>query len=256
VNDCTIRLRLDEAYAPKIRPMAAEVAFVGSRELTRDMREFQFRGRPAEFLSGQYALLSLPGVAGARAYSMSNIANAEGEWHFQVKKVASGAASTFLFELLRLSHRISIDAPYSIAYLRPEIPRDIICIAGGSGLAPMVSIARGTAASEERSGRKLHFFYGVGGLPISVARWSTNYQALPSAFSTTRSYQCRSWTRAVCGMGRVGFVHELVGTTLRPAFSSYEYYLAGPPPIVETCVKLVALQEKVPFSQIHYDRFF
>jgi toluene monooxygenase electron transfer component len=256
VSDCTIRLRLDEAYAPKIRPMAAEVAFVGSRELTRDMREFQFRGRPAEFLSGQYALLSLPGAAGARAYSISNIANAEGEWHFQVKKVASGAASTFLFELLRLSDRISIDAPYSIAYLRPEIPRDIICIAGGSGLAPMVSIARGMAASEELSGRKLHFFYGGRG-PTDIC--GKVVDQLPGFAERIFYHPIISMPELDTGGvwdGPVGFVHELVGTTLRPAFSSYEYYLAGPPLIVEACVKLVALQEKVPFSQIHYDRFF
>jgi hypothetical protein len=35
-----------------------------------------------------------------------------------------------------------------VAYLRHQVPRDSGCVAGGSGLAPMVSIARGAAQAD------------------------------------------------------------------------------------------------------------
>src|SRR5207248_2061714 len=77
------------AYMPKPRRFQARLVAV--RDLTHDIREFQFRGdAPAHFLPGQYLLFNLPGVPGARAYSMANVPDPSGEWHFQVKRVPGG----------------------------------------------------------------------------------------------------------------------------------------------------------------------
>ena len=35
---------------------------------------------------------------------------------------------------------IGLDAPFGMAHLREDIDRDVICIAGGSGLSPMISM--------------------------------------------------------------------------------------------------------------------
>jgi ferredoxin-NADP reductase len=52
-----------------------------------------------------------------------------------------------LFSQLRVGDRIELDGPYGMAYLREDSPRDIVCIAGGSGLSPMVSITRAAAVA-------------------------------------------------------------------------------------------------------------
>ena len=41
-----------------------------------------------------------------------------------------------------------IDGPFGHAYLRSDAPRDVVCVAGGSGLAPVVSIARSLEVTE------------------------------------------------------------------------------------------------------------
>ena len=56
--------------------------------------------------------------------------------------------------------------------------------------------------------------------------------------------------------GEVGFVHELLPRKLSKPLADYEYYFAGPPPMVEATAHLLAAEHKVPQTQLHYDRFF
>lgn len=257
VCDCLIRFRPDEACLPRRAPRVFWVELVLSRPLTHDMIEFRFKAdAPADFLPGQYALLHLPGVPGLRAYSMSNLPNAEGLWEFQIKKVPNGAASTVLFDRLDRGDRIPIDAPYGLAYLRTESARDMVCIAGGSGIGPMISIARGKAVDEILERRTLDFFYGARGPEDICGR--DMLEELPGfseriyyrpVISMPKLDREREWT------GPVGFVHELVSSTLTD-FGAREYYLAGPPAMVDATLGLLVREKKVPVKQIHYDRFY
>ncbi|MSQ19094.1 MAG: hypothetical protein EXR39_05925 [Betaproteobacteria bacterium] len=153
-------------------PTRFQARLIATRDLTRDIQEFLFQAKePPLFEPGQYALLDLPGVAGLRAYSMSNLANAEGEWHFQIKRVPNGAGSNALFDGVAIGASVTIDGPYGMAFLRRDSALDLVCIAGGSGLSPMIAIARGLAAEPRLANRTLHFFYGGRG-PAVFARKS------------------------------------------------------------------------------------
>ena len=129
--------------------------------LANDLWEFRFAAnKPAEFLPGQYAKFHLPDVQGPRSYSMSNIANAEGAWEFQIKRTPGGAACDVLFDRLEEGDDVVIDAPYSIAHLQVETDRPTVCIAGGSGLAPMVSILRGLGTEPDGANNAI-LYYGA-----------------------------------------------------------------------------------------------
>jgi toluene monooxygenase electron transfer component len=56
--------------------------------------------------------------------------------------------------------------------------------------------------------------------------------------------------------GERGFVHELVARTLSGNLAAHRYYLAGPPPMIETVVRMLMVEHQVPAQNIHYDRFF
>jgi toluene monooxygenase electron transfer component len=51
-------------------------------------------------------------------------------------------------------------------------------------------------------------------------------------------------------------VHEMLPRKLPHALSSYEYYLAGPPPMIEAVVRMLQADHQVSADAIHYDRFF
>src|SRR5260370_20242166 len=143
VSDCLIKMRPSEEFVPRVAPTRFAARFCKSDPVTHDIAQFVFSGPVlADFLPGQYALIRLPSTGTARAYSMSNLANHAGQWAFMIRRTG-GEATTQLFELLRPGDEVEIDGPYGLAYLREEENRDLVCVAGGSGLAPVVSIARG-----------------------------------------------------------------------------------------------------------------
>jgi toluene monooxygenase electron transfer component len=257
-GDCKIAFNEDVECRPVIKPKRRAVTLVSYRDITRDIREFCFVGeQQAEFLAGQYALLHIPGIGGTRSYSMSNTANEEGIWEFQIKRVPGGAGSGWLFDQMREGAIIELDGPYSSAFLREETKRSIVCIAGGSGLAPMVSVIRGALQSPKLLGVDIHLFYG-GREPVDMFQLA-DFDDLSSAgsrleitqvLSVGESEDARLWS------GERGFVHECVGRLLRGRFSDAEFYLAGPPPMVEAVRRMLVLDEQVPIERVHYDRFF
>ena len=257
-TDIRIKVRTSPECVPVIQPQRRLAQFTAAHDITHDIREFRFVTEGgADFLAGQYAMLEIPGVGTPRAYSMSNVGNSQGEWHFQIRRVAKGVATDKLFHHLHAGDAIEIDGPYGLAYLRPEVARDIVCVAGGSGLAPMVSIARGAAQSGLLKTRQLHFFYG-GRTPRDICgetflRELASYGdrihfhpvvSLPGNDSDTH------WK------GETGFVHEAVRRAFGDALPSFEFYFAGPPPMTQTLQEMLMVGHQVPFEQIHFDRFF
>ena len=253
-SDCEIRIRPNPSFLTPTPPRVLEAEYLGHRSVTAHMRELRFRGPgPATFLPGQYALLDVPGAGQMRAYSMSNLPNAVGDWDFIVRKVPNGRVSTMLFESLRPGQRIGIDGPLGLAHWRADDSRDIVCIAGGSGLAPIVSIAN-AAAMQASGGRPIWLFYGGRGpadLPV-FDEWLLDAAKVrvSVAVSAPELADAAAWS------GERGFVHELVARTLTGDVAAHRYYLAGPPPMIETAVRMLMVEHKVPAQQIHYDRFF
>jgi toluene monooxygenase electron transfer component len=250
LSDCTVKLRLMPQYESRFRPVRQKARLVATSDLTHDMREFQFKlATPQQFRPGQYALLDVEGVEGSRAYSMCNTGDEGSEWHFQIKRVPGGEASQRLFDALAPGAMIGIDGPYGMAYLRESSSRDIICLAGGSGLSPMVSIAR--AAAPALGGRRLDFFYG-GRSPKDLC--GRDILAGLPGFGTQLRYHA-----AVSGEGdwdgHKGFVHEVADGLLGDRIAASEIYFAGPPAMGEAVQKMLAARG-VPAEQIHFDRFY
>jgi toluene monooxygenase electron transfer component len=257
-SDIRIKVSAAAPYRPKVPPRVFRARFVEALPVTHDIVEFRFVGEgPAEFLPGQYALMQLPGVEGARAYSMSNTPNSRGEWHFQIRRVSSGKGSAYLMEHLRPGDSLEVDGPYGLAFLRTESPRDIVCVAGGSGLAPVVSIARGAAEAGMLDSRQLHFFYG-GRAPRDICG-DDFLRGLPGYGERIRYYPIVSLLEDgpdSVWKGEIGFVHELVRRTLAGRLKDLEFYFAGPPPMSQALQEMLMVEYQVPFEQIHFDRFF
>jgi toluene monooxygenase electron transfer component len=257
-GDCRIKVGLQEKYVPLVRPRISGAVLTERHDVTHDIVEFRFRlDDPHPFLPGQYALVDAPGVTGARAYSMCNVAGAgTADWHFQIKRVPGGAATGALFDRLRAGDRVTLDGPYGMAWLREEAPRDVLCLAGGSGLSPMVSIARAAAVSPTLADRSIRFLYGgrtardVAGEAFlrDLPGWGTRitYEAVVSQPDAPESAGWR---------GATGFLHEVAKARFGDALKDMEVYFAGPPAMAEATHRML-YEAGVPPERIHFDQFY
>ena len=256
-GDCAIKVRLRPENVPRHRPARFTATLLGVRELTHDMREFRFQAANAPgFLPGQYALFYLPGLDTPRTYSMSNVDEGEGIWEFIVRRVPDGIGTNTLFDKVAVGSSITLDGPYGLAYLRTDSPRDIVAIGGGSGLAPVLSIARGAVREPALAGRKVHVFYGARTTRDLCAE--TDLCTLPgygerlfldSVISMPDAGQASAWS------GPTGFVHEHVRKFIGERWADYEYYFAGPPAMAEA-VQRMLIEKRVPYPQVHFDSFY
>jgi toluene monooxygenase electron transfer component len=257
-SDVQIKLRPSDHYRPVHAPLRTSARLVSTRAITHDIAEFRVElAQPMAFAPGQYALVQLPAVTGARAYSMSNYDSAQTKTlDFQVRRVPQGKGSAALFDELKNGDSVQIDGPYGMAYLRDNAPRDILCIAGGSGLAPMVSIARGAFATPALQAHKLHFVYGARmpqdvcgqDMVAALQGWSERgtYHAAVSGLDATQALPA--------GQLR-GYVHEVVGLLYGAQLPAMEIYFAGPPLMAQALLKLL-VERKVPMEQVHFDQFY
>ncbi len=256
MGDLRIKLRTSDQYMPLHTPLRCRATLTAWRPITHDLTEFSFElEQPVAFASGQYALVHLPGVSGPRAYSMSNRGGCSQVMDFQVRRTPGGVGSAALFSLPRGSC-VEIDGPYGMAYLREEAPREILCVAGGSGLAPMISIARGAFSSAALKNQRLNFVYGarttqdVCGLDMleTLDGWSERgfYQAVISGADAHSPLMAGQMS---------GFAHEAVEALWGDRLANMEIYFAGPPLMAQSLLK-VLLDRKVPMNQVHFDQFY
>lgn len=256
-GDCRISARLRGEWVPPVPPIRFLAQLISVTDITHDIREFRLRAESlATFLPGQYAMLDIPGVGAARAYSMCNIADGSPEWHFQIKRVPAGKATAALFDHTPVGSVVALDGPFGRGFLQTSSPRDIVCVAGGSGLSPMISIARGRAAEAVLAGTSLHFFFGGRG-PADICGEDL-LQALPGFGESIHYYPVISMPeldKDGLWIGATGLVHELVAKTLADRLPEFEFYFAGPPPMTQA-VQRMLMQHRVPYEQMHFDSFY
>lgn len=256
-TDCRIKVRLREENVPRHRPARFGATLTAFRDLTHDMREFAFSAKDAPgFLPGQYALFYLPGLEAPRTYSMSNIDDGSGAWQFIVRRVPGGIGTVTLFDKVAVGSQIPLDGPYGLAYLRPASPRDLVLIGGGSGLAPVLSLARGAVAERGLDARNIHIFYGARTARDLCGR--RELEALPGfgtritftpVLSEPQADSNEPWT------GAAGFVHEEARAFIGERWAHFEYYFAGPPPMAQA-VQQMLIEKRVPYPQVHFDSFY
>lgn len=251
LTDCRIKARTDAQHVPPVPPRRLAVRLAGVRDITHDIREFRFRGdRPATFLPGQYALLAVDG--GLRAYSMANLPNDDGEWCFHIRRVPGGRVSNALFAA-QPGLMAELDGPFGLAHLRSG-PRPVVCVAGGSGLAPMLSIARGVAADRARPEREVYFFHGGRDrADLLDAGWL----AAATGLGGRLHYRPAASQPVLPADGvRVGLITDLLRGDLADDFDRFDFYCAGPPAMTQAVEDLLLRQAGLDADRLHFDRFF
>ena len=255
-SDLEIKVRLFDQYEPVHNPSRFIGKLIEVEEVTHDISEFRFETDSEQvFEPGQFALIDVPSVDGSRAYSMCNLGGQPGRWDFQIKKVPGGAATSALFSEVTLGLECAITGPYGRGYFRGFRGRDIVLIAGGSGLSPMVSVARAIdAASSSRSMEKVSFFYGGRSAPDIAGE---QFLLGMSGYDDWITYEAALSDIADANASDVfeGFVHDLAKQRLGESLKEVDLYFAGPPLMAGAVEQEIVRHHRIPSDQVFYDRF-
>lgn len=252
LNDCVIRLRLDARYVSAIKPQRMMGVLRSIERVTPDIRRVTVStSGAAEFLAGQFVLFHFPDLAARRAYSMSNTPNGEGTWEFYIKQIPGGEFTEALFNNTAVGASLKLEGPYGMAFLRQDSDRPVLCIAGGSGISPMLSIAR--ALTRGHSARPVHFYIG-GRAPDDVCSLILIVEAACRAPTLHVGAAASGEGAAAEWSGEIGPIHALVERDLAELLKNFDIYLAGPPPMVQACLAMLKRHE-VAADRMHYDAY-
>jgi ferredoxin-NAD(P)+ reductase (naphthalene dioxygenase ferredoxin-specific) len=244
---CTIEIpEPDEVVVHPARIVKATVVAV--ERLTHDIQRLVLKpARPIEFSPGQYAQLQFT-PEHTRPYSMAGLAH-EGTLEFHVRVVPGGRVSGFVATQLQPGDSVRVSGPLGTAYLRRKHAGAMLCVAGGTGLAPILSILRG--ALSVGMANPVHLYVGVRSpRDIYGLDWLLELQARHPAFHLHIVVTSGGDPREQ----RCGLVTDAIGAD-HPRLDGWRAYLCGSPPMVEAATVL-ARQRGIAPEHIHADAFY
>jgi benzoate/toluate 1,2-dioxygenase reductase subunit len=197
------------------------------------------------FLPGQYVHLGVPGTDQHRSYSFANPPSITDRLSFYVKILESGAMSEYVSGRAQPGDEMPITGPFGHFYLRPPV-RPIVMVAGGTGLAPMLSMFDHMVGSGGTD-QPIHLLYGANS-PAELFALD-HLGGVDLALETKRAVVAGSadWH------GHIGHVTELLDPEL-VAGGDVDVYLCGPPPMIEAAETWL-LANGVDTARIHAEKF-
>lgn len=225
----------------------------GRRMLTHDIAEIRVTlDEPVRYLPGQHASLqALDTDIPARCYSFAEACAESGnrDVSFFVRRVPDGRMSGWLLSPDGPEQRVKLTASLGAFYLRPG-PEPLLCMAGGSGLAPLMSLLEGAVATDAvyrpvtllMGARAQRDLYCLDRIEALRQRWRAPFTFLPVLSEEPAD---SGWT------GPRGWVTEALTTDNS---AGAQGYLCGPPPMIEVAMERLTALGMAP-DAIFFDKF-
>ena len=197
------------------------------------------------FLPGQYVNIAVPGTEVTRSYSFANAPHEE-RLVFLVKLTPGGAMSTWLTERAAVGDEVTFTGPNGSFFLR-EARRPVLMLAGGTGLAPVLSMLRQLEVDGCDRGGRLVYGVSTDDDLVKLDEVGELVSRLPG-FSWDHCVSAPDSTAA-----NKGYVMSLIGDDdLHDG--DVAIYLCGPPPMVEAVRTHVAGAGIQP-TGFYYEKF-
>ena len=233
------------------------------QKLTSDVLRFEVTlPHDMTFHAGQFVVLQVPEVDGFRAYSMVNYVSATNTLEFIIKQNPRGALSKWAFDADRSNQEIQVFGPLGHASFHPDEGHDLFMIAGGSGVAGLMSILEHARQVDYFTNHRVALYFGVR-TPDDMF-FTERLIALKSQFPDTVSINIvfsnePPTNEQLTGNDGLnysqGMVHERALPAVMEGGGTSMHYLAGPAPMVDALIRPLILESKVPADRIRYDKF-
>ncbi|MFC1578773.1 NADH:ubiquinone reductase (Na(+)-transporting) subunit F [Pseudomonadota bacterium] len=206
---------------------------------------------PIQFQAGQYINLHLPGVEGARAFSIANKPSDNNKVELHVRRVPEGAGTGYIHEQLQIGDTLQLSGPYGQFFTRKSAPEDLIFIAGGSGLSSPQCMVLDLL--EHGDTRQITLLQGARNLSElynrelfeSLAQEHANFTYVPALDAPLEE---DNWT------GFSGYVHEAAIAHFDGQFGGHKAYLCGPPPMIDAAITAL-MRGRLFERDIYMERF-
>ena len=244
---CTVEIpEPGEVVTHPARILKASVTAI--EQMTHDIRRLFLKpAKPLQFSPGQYVQLQFTPEY-VRPYSMAGLCT-ENQLEFHVRLLPDGRVSGYIARELKVSDSVRVSGPLGCAYLRHTHKGPMLCVAGSTGLAPILSIVRGAIAQHMHN--PIHLYFGVRS-PRDVygSEWLDRLQREHQALSI----HVVVTSRGDSGSHRCGLVTQAIEEDLGD-LAGWRAYLCGSPPMVEAATLLVRRKGIAP-EQVYADAFY
>jgi toluene monooxygenase electron transfer component len=264
-SSCEIEIPaiVDASRPPTHRPVYGNAQLARIDRLTHDVVAIHLEtDRVLSFQAGQFIVVRAPGIEGHRAYSMVNFAPATSQLEFVIKRKPDGRFCDWIFSGSALGSTVEWFGPLGKATFDPAEQRSILAIAGGSGIASIMSILD----LGQQSRHFHHFdgavFFGVRGnndvfygerLDACARHFGGRLQVVVALSHEQPSDELKQ--RHPSLQFENGFVHEVAGRIMAARMAGRVAYLAGPPPMVDAAIRMLIVQARLPAADVRYDKF-
>ncbi|TAL82774.1 MAG: 2Fe-2S iron-sulfur cluster binding domain-containing protein [Candidimonas sp.] len=242
-----------EDAKPKLFPPSENMLHIITDKIRRTPRITEFRLRPlgnmVRYWPGQYVRVGDPDAgAPQRCYSIAGAPRPDGEILLHVTRDESGATSRWLHDQAQVGDTVRLAGAYGTFIGDPSVETPVLCIAAGSGLAPILSLTETALRRGFKLPVKLLFsartaedVYDLGLIAFLRAKYR-RFRFMPTL------------TREKCEGMLSGRVPDIL-SGLFPDLSGYSVFIAGTPEFVESC-KVAAESVGAKDELIHTEGYF
>jgi Na+-transporting NADH:ubiquinone oxidoreductase subunit F len=263
---CQVKVKADiKVHIPEelfnIRKMECVVEKI--TDLTYDIKEVLVKmpaGTDLNYVSGQYGQFEVPKYGDikeptARAYSFSSNPQMKDHMQFLIRLVPGGAVTTYVHKFLKEGQKVNVIAPVG-DFMVKDTDAAMICVAGGSGMAPFKSIFNDMIAKGTMGQRDIWYFFGARTTKdMYYLDWLRGLDAKYEKFhfvpALSEPAPGENW------QGPVGLITNVLDDYLQtkiPLDQVKEGYLCGSPGMLDACM-VVMKKNKMAEEKIFFDKF-
>lgn len=230
---------------------------VGLDDLTHDIKQLTLElqdPNSMDYKAGQFVQIETPEYELTdepvyRAYSMSSVPSEKNKIEMEVRLVPDGICTTYVHKHLKVGDQMTVNGPYGDFHLSNN-DREMICIAGGSGMAPLKSILYDMR--EKGTKRKATYFFGAKSLRDlflldEMKQLENDLDEFSFVPALSEPQPDDKWE------GETGLITEVVDRHTDD-LTEAEAYLCGSPFMIDACIEVLK-NHGMPEENIFYDKF-